>query len=96
MPNEEYDDGYDSAASFERAGADGPDDGEPRTWTNDDGEEKPERRRHNRDMEDGRIGHLFNGFDNMILSAKENGDAYKAGYLKAMRQELADVVREYL
>ena len=30
MPNEEYDDGYDSAASFERAGADGPDDGEPR------------------------------------------------------------------
>ena len=30
MPTEEYDDGFDSAASFERAGADGPEDGEPR------------------------------------------------------------------
>ena len=29
MPDE-YDDGYDSRESFERAGADGPDDGEPR------------------------------------------------------------------
>lgn len=64
----------------------------PRTYVNDAGEEKPDRRRKDRDNDDPRIGHLFNGFDSRIESAKLNGDEYAAGYLKAMRLEFGQLI----
>ena len=60
----------------------------PRTYVNDAGEEKRDRRRKDRDNDDPRIDHLFNGFDNMI----ENADDYSAGYLRAMRQEFGQLI----
>lgn len=61
---------------------------EPRTYVDDAGEEKRDRRRKDRDDDDPRIDHLFNGFDNMI----QNADEYSAGYLKAMRQEFGQLI----
>ena len=58
------------------------------TYIDENGNERKERRRKSRDNEDGRIDHLFNGFDNMI----ENASEYNAGYLKAMRQEFAGLI----
>jgi hypothetical protein len=60
----------------------------PRTYVNDAGEEKRDRRRKDRDNDDPRIAHLFNGFDNMI----QNADDYSAGYLRAMRQEFGQLI----
>jgi hypothetical protein len=61
---------------------------EPRLYVNDAGEEKRDRRRKDRDNDDPRIDHLFNGFDNMI----QNADEYSAGYLKAMRLEFGQLI----
>lgn len=62
---------------------------EPRTYVDDDGAERRDRRRRDRDDEDPRIGRLFNGFDNMIANAK----GYDAGYLKAMRVEFGLLIQ---
>ena len=64
----------------------------PRTYVNDAGEEKRDRRRKDRDDDDPRIDHLFSGFDSRIESAKANGDEYSAGYLKAMRLEFGQLI----
>jgi hypothetical protein len=64
----------------------------PRTYVNDAGEEKRDRRRKDRDNDDPRIEHLFSGFDSRIESAKMNGDEYAAGYMKAMRQEFGQLI----
>jgi hypothetical protein len=60
----------------------------PRTYMNDAGEEKRDRRRRDRTNDDDRIEHLFSGFDNMI----QNADGYSAGYLRAMRQEFGQLI----
>lgn len=65
---------------------------EPRYYTDDRGNEHKCRRRKDREREDPRIDHLFNGFDNLIASAQEAGDGYQAGYVKAMRQEFSQLV----
>ena len=52
------------------------------------GDEKPERRKRSRNGEDPRVGHLFNGFDNVI----ENADDYTKGYVRAMRKEFAELI----
>jgi len=62
------------------------------TYVDDDGIERKERRRKSRDNEDERIAHLFNGFDNMIGTARLNRDDYGAGYLTAMRQEFGQLI----
>lgn len=62
----------------------------PRTYVNDAGEEKRDRRRRDRTNDDERIEHLFTGFDNMI----QNADEYGAGYLRAMRQEFGQLISE--
>ena len=59
-----------------------------RTYTTDSGDEKRERRRKDRDNDDPRINHLFNGFDNMIA----NADEYDRGYLTAMRLEFGQLI----
>lgn len=60
----------------------------PRTYVNDAGEQKRDRRRRDRANDDERIEHLFNGFDNMI----HNADEYSAGYLRAMRREFGQLI----
>lgn len=67
-----------------------------RAYVNDAGEERRERRRRDRSRDDPRIGHLFNGFDSRIESAKLNGDEYAAGYLGAMRQEFAELILDLM
>jgi hypothetical protein len=57
-------------------------------YVDDDGIARKERRRKSRDAEDPRIGHLFNGFDNVI----HNADDYTKGYVKAMRAEFAELI----
>ncbi len=64
----------------------------PRTYVNDAGEEQPDRRRKDREDDDPRIDHLFNGFDNLIATARLNSDDYSAGYLTAMRQEFGQLI----
>jgi hypothetical protein len=64
----------------------------PRTYLDDDGNEQRDRRRRDREGEDERIGHLFNGFDNLIATARLNSDDYGAGYLSAMRQEFGELI----
>lgn len=61
-----------------------------RTYVTDAGQEKRDRRRRNREDDDPRIGHLFEGFDNMI----QNADEYSAGYLGAMRQEFGQLITD--
>ena len=61
---------------------------EPRLYVNDAGEEKHDRRSKDRENDDPRIDHLFNGFDNVI----QNADDYSAGYLRAMRQEFGQLI----
>lgn len=58
------------------------------TYTDDDGNPRNERRRKSRSREDERIGHLFEGFDNVI----RNADGYTKGYVEAMRIEFAQLV----
>lgn len=58
------------------------------TYVDDDGIERKDRRRKCRDGEDPRIGHLFNGFANVI----HNADGYTKGYVTAMRQEFAELI----
>jgi hypothetical protein len=62
------------------------------TYVDDAGEEKRDRRRKDRSKDDPRIDHLFSGFDSCIESAKMNGDLYRSGYLKAMRQEFGQLI----
>lgn len=57
---------------------------------------KPDRRRRDRTTDDPRIDHLFNGLDNMILTARENGNQYQVGYVQAMRKEFGMVVHDQL
>jgi hypothetical protein len=64
----------------------------PRTYVNDAGEEKRDRRRKDRGNDDPRIDHLFSGFDSRIESARLDGDDYAVGYLKAMRQEFGQLI----
>ena len=59
-----------------------------KTYVDDAGEDRRERRRKDRDDDDPRIDHLFHGFDNMIA----NADEYDSGYLKAMRLEFGQLV----
>lgn len=59
-----------------------------RTYLDDHGNDKRDRRRKDRADDDPRIDHLFNGFDNMIA----NADEYGAGYLKAMRLEFGQLI----
>ena len=61
---------------------------EQKTHVDDNGIELRERRRKDRDNDDPRIDHLFNGFDNMI----QNADEYSTGYLKAMRLEFGQLI----
>lgn len=63
-----------------------------KTYVDDNGEVRRDRRRKDRADEDPRIEHLFNGFDSCIDTAKANGDLYRAGYLKAMRQEFGELI----
>ena len=60
----------------------------PRTYVNDAGEEKRDRRRKDRADDDPRIEHMFNGFDNVIA----NAGGYTAGYMRAMRQEFGQLI----
>ena len=62
------------------------------TYVNDTGEEKRDRRRKDRENDDPRIDHLFNGFDNLITTAQENGDQYQKGYMMAMRLEFGQLI----
>lgn len=62
------------------------------TYVDDDGIEQRERRRKDRESEDPRIGHLFNGLDNLILTAIERDDLYQKGYVTAMRIEFGQLV----
>ncbi len=62
------------------------------TYVDDAGEIKRERRRKDRDNDDPRISHLFSGFDSCIESAQMNGDLYRSGYIKAMRQEFGQLI----
>lgn len=64
----------------------------PATYCGDDGVERRDRRRRGREDDDPRIEHLFNGLDNLIASARENEDAYSAGYIGAMRVEFGQVI----
>jgi hypothetical protein len=59
-----------------------------RTYVDDHGNEKRDRRRRDRTNDDPRIDHLFEGFDNVI----QNSGPYTAGYLKAMRQEFGQLI----
>jgi hypothetical protein len=64
----------------------------PKMYTTDAGEEKRDRRRKDRDNDDPRIEHLFNGLDKCIASAEANGDKYEVGYMTAMRQEFGQLI----
>lgn len=61
-----------------------------KTYTDNDGVERPERRKRSREGQDQRIGLLFNGFDNVI----ENADDYTKGYVKAMRAMFAELMTD--
>jgi hypothetical protein len=65
-------------------------------YTDNQGIERPDRRRRNRLVDDYRIESMFQGLDNIILNAKENGDLYLMGYTQAMRTMLAGLVAEKL
>ena len=64
----------------------------PRTYVNGAGEEKRDRRRKDRDNDDARIDYLFNGFDNLIATARLNSDHCGAGYLTSMRGEFGQLI----
>jgi hypothetical protein len=59
-----------------------------RTYVDDDGNGKRDRRRKGREDDDPRIEHLFNGFDNLI----QNADGYTKGYVQAMRAEFGQLI----
>jgi hypothetical protein len=68
---------------------------EQATYADDRGIERPDRRLRHRGDDDERIGHLFNGFDNVIANL-DGRDHYQAGYVKAMRAEFAELVTDLL
>lgn len=57
-------------------------------YVDDDGYPKPDRRCRNREDDDPRIAHLFNGFDNVIA----NAEGYTKGYVQAMRLEFGQLI----
>lgn len=61
----------------------------PRTYVDEDGDEKRDRRRKDRTDDDPRIDHLFNGFDNLIA---DEASEYARGYMKAMRLEFGQLI----
>lgn len=58
------------------------------------GETQRDRREHNRGPQSHeKVEHLFNGFHNLIATAELGGDDYSAGYLRAMMNAFAELVR---
>lgn len=60
-----------------------------RTYEDDAGNVRKCRRRKDRENDDPRIEHLFEGFSNVI----DNADDYAKGYMKAMRDEFAQLIQ---
>lgn len=61
------------------------------TYVDENGVERLDRRLTPRDQQDERVAHLFDGFDNLIANYS---DGYVQGYLMAMREEFARLVRD--